>query len=44
MRVSVYKEPGINYLTRTGGLRPALAGRSGVVLVGEPVMYAYGAN
>lgn len=26
MRVSVYKEPGTNYLTRTGGLKPILVG------------------
>jgi hypothetical protein len=44
MRVSVYKKPGVNYLTRTGGLRLTLVGWSGVVLVGLPVMYAYGAN
>ena len=44
MRVSVYKEPRINYLTRTGGLKPILIGRSRVALVGEPVMYVYGAN
>jgi hypothetical protein len=44
MRVSVYKEPGVNYLTRTEGLRLALADRSGVVLADLPVMYAYGAN
>jgi hypothetical protein len=44
MRVLVYKEPGVNYLTRTEGLRPVLIGRSGVVLVDLPVMYAYGAN
>jgi hypothetical protein len=35
---------GVNYLTRTGGLSLALIGRSGVVLVDLPVMYAYGAN
>jgi hypothetical protein len=33
-----------HYLTRTGGLRSTLVGRSGVVLVGLPLMYAYGAN
>ena len=44
MRVSVYKEPGFNYLTRTEGLSPTSVGRSGVVLVDLPVMYAYRAN
>ena len=44
MCVPVYEEPGINNITRTGGLKPKLIGRSGVVLVGEPVMYAYGLN
>jgi hypothetical protein len=36
MRVSVYKEPGVNYLTRTEGLRSPSAGRSGVVLADLP--------
>ena len=40
MRVSVYKQLGINYLTRTEGLRSAKPDRSGVVLVDWPVMYA----
>jgi hypothetical protein len=42
--MSVYKEPGVNYLTRTEGLRLAPVGQSGVVLIDLPVMYAYGAN
>jgi hypothetical protein len=33
MRVSVYKGPGLTYLTRTEGLKPVLIRRSGVVLV-----------
>lgn len=42
MRVSLYQEPGFDYLTRIGGLRPVLIGQSGVVLACLPVLYAYG--